>query len=262
MNMRNVWAKSLLTMLVALAALFAGVPPAQAANETVTFVNLSDGTVYLATWTYQPYRPYSSSAGTSAGGSSTLPSVQPEQPEGWWFKGWWSIQPGGSMSFAANNSVAFYLERNGQSITWSGKEARYGYVHQSRFDAFATRNRWDQDTGSLVTQGYRPVTFQMFSGGRYTISGNAYRLEKKTFSFDVRSRSPKYDTVNFNVSGRVTDFSYNATYRWAEYPSWKKEDYRVSLTVYVSGRQTRPGASREPGYYSGTVTVYYTIPNR
>jgi len=259
---------------IAVSLIFTFTPPASAADDRTIFVNLSDTTAYLAIYEYQPYRPYRSSLGGGGGGYS-LPAIQPEQQEGWSFKGWYSIAPGEFRSYHTSRSRAYYIKRNGRQITWSDKTEVGGYIlNGSAFGIFwerSTSNIYDIGQGSQLSrrssgiQGLERVTFQKFGAGHFTISGNAYRLTNQTFNYDIQSREGKYFTRNFDIPGsvRVMDFSYSATSRWAENASWSiPSRSRVSLTVYVSGRQQRPGAGRTPGYYRGWVKVHYIVPNR
>lgn len=254
---------SMLKRLVWVAA-FVGllwqVDKVEAANNSIIFVNLSSETIYLARYSYQPYAAARSSL---PAGDYNLPAYQDEQPEGWWFEGWWHLNPGGSLTFSADTQSNFYVQNSQGRLTWSDLSTSQGYILRGqKFKGFASKAKWESDSQWLTNKGYTLVQFQKFSPGQYTIKGNAYRIVQQTFPFNISSRSPKYDSVMFNVPGNVIDYSYHADYWRAENVSWKWEnDYTISVTAYVSGRQTSVGGARKPGYYRGTVTIYYTQRN-
>ncbi len=229
----------------------------EAASSDAIFVNLSDSTVWIARYTYLQYRAARSSI---KAGDYNLPAAQPEQPEGWQFEGWWAMNPGESKTFSVGQGGWFYLENSRNPLIWSNRKKSPGYVRNPKaFNTFISKAGWSTESRGLVHQGYKKVDFQYFTPGQWTISGNAYRVVQKEFPFSIRSRDPKYDTVYFNVPGQVVDYAYNSKSWRAENVEWRKESSRIRLMAYVSGKQKRVGGPREPGYYSGKVTVYYTI---
>lgn len=229
----------------------------QAASKDAIFVNLSDTTVWIARYTFQRYRPARSSI---PAGDYNLPAAQPEQPAGWRFEGWWTLRPGDAKTFSVGEGGWFYLENSRNPVTWSGRKKSPGYVRNPKaFNTFISKSGWSTETRRLVRQGYRKVNFQYFTAGRWTVSGSAYRVVRKEFSFRIRSRDPKYKTLYFRVPGHVVDYAYSARKWRAENVSWYKQDTSIKLMAYVSGKQKRIGGPREPGYYQGKLTVYYTV---
>lgn len=221
------------TFATALAVLAAWAGPATAA---VRFVNLSGDTVYLARYVYEPANSY--------------------QGDGWYFEGWWSIAPGTHLRRPPGN---YYLKGGrGEALTWSGKSTSVGFVTTSRFNTFVDKYDWANRERSLLGSGYKKVNFMAFDDGLYTIRGSAYRLEKRVFDFKFSSRDYKVHTKTFSVPGRALYFDYSATKKWAG-PTWGWKNGAPHLAVHTHGEQVRPFGPREPGYYKGKVTVYFTV---
>jgi len=217
------------------------------ADAQTRFVNLSDRDVFLARYSYQGYQS------SISAGEYNLPA---EVPEGWDFSGWQKIEPGGTHETSPG---AYYVEDRNGPRTWGGLDKSPGFVTNERFNVFVSKNGWSQRERDLLRKGFRKVQFQSFRDGTYTISGDAYVVREREFSFDTTSRSVDFIIKDFDVPGRVSDFKVNADSKWAKGISWRRGDRRVSLTGSVEGRQVRPFGPREPGYYRGRVTVYYTV---
>src|SRR5690606_35247846 len=93
--------------------------------------------------------------------------------------------------------------------------------------------------------------------GTYVIPGNSYVLRNEEFSFDMSSRAVQTYSKDFHVPGHVAYWDISA-HSWQAKPNWSNAGNHVKLWAVMQGSQTRPFGPREPGYYRGSVRVYYT----
>lgn len=216
-------------------ALFAG----QA--EAATFVNLSNKSVYVARGDYEPY--------------SSQPDVTPAR---YAFRGWMQVRPGG---VARVSSGWMYLKTSdGRSLKWGNLRTMTGVIKNGKFSsAYVSKRTPQNDIRSLRKQGYRTVTFMAFGNGRYTITGNAFRIRKVTHRFSHNSRSLKFVRQTYRPGGAIVAYSVNYSNRkWANV-KWGIQ--RGGAGIYyggsIKGRQVRPFGPREPAKFQGTVTIEY-----
>jgi hypothetical protein len=253
-------AMRVLACLVVLSA-FLTVPAfVQADDEAVIFVNLSNRDVQVARYYYQAHRGASTSA---PAGDYRLPVVQEEKPEGWWFKGWWSMAPGESLYFDIDEGFHFHVKNADGPLTWSDLDTSTGYIDPyQKFEAFVSKADFDSDIEQIMGQGFQTAQFQTFSSGQYTIGGDAYEIVSQEFPFDISSRAPKSEVLTFEVPGNIVDYGIDYESWRASAAEWRQKSHTlIELSVTVSGAQTSFGGARKPGYYRGTVTIYYTQRN-
>lgn len=236
--------KSIFLSLVALVALVAVAGVADRVSAQTRFVNLSRDQVHIAKYSFIPY--------SSRSGDLTV-----VQPAGWAFSGWYTVKPGESIKLSGSH---FHVRNKTGRINWKDLKESDGFIKRgSKFNAFVGKGTWNQDASRLLRNGYTKVKFQTFGKGPYKI-GRDYRVVSRKFTYDLSSRSIKFHMKKFEVPGKVVDFKYNATKRGSSM-SWTQGKTAVSLTGSTEGAQHRPFGPREPGYYKGSVTVYYTVRN-
>lgn len=217
------------------------------AVAVVRWINLSTDNVYVAR-----YR-YNSGSSSSGGEGYRLPVVTPAS---WTFEGWWKIEPGDTRTMNAGH---YYLEKNGNRISWKNLDNSSGFVKSGKFEGSVVKGEWSEGARALKRKGFKEVQFQDFTDGNYTISGDGYSLWEKTFSFDYSSRAKKHQSASFKVPGEVAYYYVKDSSRWAS-PLWDNGDRHVLLKVNIQGYQRKPFGAREPGYYRGTLTVKYVVP--
>jgi hypothetical protein len=213
------------------------------ASGEVKIVNLSHRPVGLASYTYRPY--------------SSQPDVT---AAGWTFEGWYAIQPGEAFR---GPDGSYYARSGNEAITFNNVAFSDGIAKPGRFRQFLSKNNFNNELRQAVDRlGYRKVRYMSLKGN-YKINGEAYRIESRPFNFSKESRSTDFILETFRVPGYPIDYSYTADQRGASRISWKIAPNlnAVTLTGNVKGEQRRPFGPREPGYYKGRVTVYYTVRN-
>ncbi len=212
--------------------------PAVSSSEGTRFVNLSSQPIALAAKTYR-----SSSSGKVI-------------HQGWIQEGWWVVAPGITLEMKPG---AYYVESKSAPITWKGLSSSPGVVNNgNRFSQFVGNFTQTQDFDRLSKQGFRVAQFQDFSAQQY-VFGSDYRIASRSFQFDCQSRDPHYHVRQFDVPGNVVNFTYDARKWNSTRAEWIKRPTGMTLTVSTRGEQLYLTGPREPGFYSGSVTVYYTV---
>lgn len=232
--------KRVLALALTLAAVLAG--PAFA-DAQVRFVNLSDRDVFVAQAIYQS-------------GRSNSGDLQVVVPEGFYFEGFWKVEPGGVFTGPA---AYYYVEQQGGAkVTWQNLPVGNGPVHQAGFKFFLNSDGRAAKEAELVRNGHRIVEYQMFGDGFYTIAGTAFTFREQVFTFDYSSRDYKTHFGNFDVPGRVVGLTVDAHARNARAPSWSFEGSRARLNVGTVGSDGGING-RNQGYYRGSVTVAFIV---
>lgn len=254
MASNNGFWRLLLTGSLAVVAAITSQASSQARGESsrTVFINLSDNTVHLARRSYASAR-----SGISEAPGNTSGLAWFDAP-GWRQSGWSEIRPGETLVVAPGN---YLLRKRGRDLTWNGLDRMSGWAKPNRFELGPTKT--ENKTAQEIQQlGYERVHYQTFPAGVYRISGEAYRLERKSFNFNFRGLGVKFIVEAFRVPGRVAYYDHDAESRWAKSISWRQGESVVQLNGSVEGRQVRLFGPREPGYYRGNVTVYYTVRSR
>lgn len=228
-------------VLAALSAL----APVNSLMAKVNFINLRGQNVYVAQarYTYE-----------QGGVSNTISNEQ------WRYSGWWRIAPGETLQLSAG----YYHVANaaGGGLSWRGLESRSGLIRWGSFPEIGVPVNDSKREADLIRQGYRRAQYQYYkNNSAYRISGSAYRLEQKPFPVDCRSRSIQRHFRTFDVNGRIAYFDHNIRHKGASLVDWRQEGSRLSLSVVTRGSKGYIGAARSQGYYTGTVTVFYTAKN-
>ena len=106
------------------------------------------------------------------------------------------------------------------------------------------------------------MPFQFMEDTVYFVTGNAYRMDQKKFPYNQGSRDRETHHQNFQVPGRIVHFTVDGEERWATNPIWKSNGNVLTLTVTTEGHSSgNPFEGRERGFYTGKVTVFYTLKN-